>query len=56
MLFEMVDDSVDIGSAENPSIKFTLAKAKFIEFSRNVSNGEIVEQTANFKGFYDAVT
>jgi len=54
--FELTDSQVNIGGGENPSIKFTLPKVKFIEFSRNISNGEIIEQTANFKAFYDATT
>jgi hypothetical protein len=41
-----------VGAATNPSITFDLAKVKFTEVARTISNDDIVMQTVNFEGFY----
>jgi hypothetical protein len=41
-----------VGAATNPSITFNVAKVKFTEVARALSNDDIVMQTVNFEGFY----
>lgn len=41
-----------IGSASNPTLTIDLAKVKFQEVARKISNDDIVTQTLKFKAFY----
>lgn len=50
--FAMIDTSKTIWVSDNPSLTIDLAKASFSEWSRDMGNDTVVNQSVKFKGLY----
>lgn len=52
MRIRLTNSDVTIGSSMNPQLTIDVTKAKFSNFKRNYSNGDIVTATVDFKALY----
>jgi hypothetical protein len=52
MRIAIEDGGTVIGASSSPTLEIDLAKVGFTEWSRTISNTEIVTQSVGFKGFY----